>query len=93
MFDFNISGSRVFGCSMDCSDRELLCSRIAANKFSAGSDKTAAVWKLSLSILVLGVHSISSPGSDAVFDLCSGFVSGFVCHAKSQFSSVISCHY
>jgi hypothetical protein len=80
MFGFFISGFGVFSCSVDPSDMGLLCPRIAANKFSAVSDKTAAVWKLSSSVLVPGVCSISSSGSDAVSDHCLGSVSGLVLH-------------
>jgi hypothetical protein len=54
MFGFDLSGSGVFGRSVDPSDRGLLCPRIAANRFSAGSDRTAAEWKLSSSVLVSG---------------------------------------
>jgi hypothetical protein len=84
IFDFDISGSGVFSRSVDPSDRGLLCPRIAANKFSAGSDKTAAVWKLSSSVLLPRVRLIGSSGSDSVSDLCSGSVSGFVCHAEEE---------
>jgi hypothetical protein len=84
MFGFFVSGFGVFGRSVDLYDRGLLCLRIAANKFSAGSDKTAAVWKLLSSVSVPGVRSINSSGSDAVSDLCSGSVSGFVCHTKGE---------
>jgi hypothetical protein len=59
---------RGFGRSVDLSDRGLLCPRIAANKFFAGSDKTVAVWKLSSSVLVPGVRSIGSSESDAGSD-------------------------
>jgi hypothetical protein len=70
MSDFDILGSGVFGRLVDPSDKGLLCPRIAANRFSASSDKTAAVWKLSSSVLILGVRLIGSSGSDAVSNRC-----------------------
>jgi hypothetical protein len=83
MFGFGFSGSGVFGCSVDPSDKELLCLRIAVKRFSAGSDKTTAEWKLSSS--VSEVCSIGSFGSGAVSDLGSGsVVSGFVLHDKEE---------
>jgi hypothetical protein len=88
MFDLDVSGSGVFGRSVDPSDRGLLCPRIAAKRFSAGSDKTTAEWKLSSSVLVSGVCSIGSSGSGAVSDLCLGsVVSGFVLHDKDKVQS------
>jgi hypothetical protein len=88
MFGFDVSGSGVFSRSVDCSDRGLLCPRMAANKFSTGSDKTAAMWKLSSSVLIPGVRSIGSSGSDAVSDRCSGsVVSGFILHSEGEAQS------
>jgi hypothetical protein len=84
MFGFDLLGSGVFGHLVDSSDKRLLCPRIAANMFSAGSDRTAAEWKLLSSVLVSGVRSIGSSESDAVSDCCSSSVSGFVCHAEEE---------
>jgi hypothetical protein len=84
MSDFDVSGSGVFGRSVDPSDKGLLCLRIAANRFSAGSDRTAAEWKLSSSVLVSGVRSIGSSESDAGSHCCSSSVSGFICHAEEE---------
>jgi hypothetical protein len=61
--------------------------RIAVNRFSAGSDKMGAVWKLS--VLFSGVRLISSSGSDAGSDCCSGLVSRAVLHAKEEVQSML----
>jgi hypothetical protein len=88
MFGFGLSGSGVFGRSVDPSDKELLCLRIVVKRFSAGSDRTTAEWKLSLSVSVSGARLIGSSGSGAVSDLCSGsVVSGFVLHDKEEVQS------
>jgi hypothetical protein len=91
IFVIGVSDFGVFGCSVDSSSdvNELLrfCLRIAVNKFSAGSDKMGAVWKLS--VLVSGVCSIGSSGFDAGSDRCSGSVSRAVLQTKEEVQSML----